>query len=491
MPAYYLEAAVVVLGIVLMLMEAFVAKADRSFVAKLGILGLLAVFVSLFFVRGPGEGDSAPIWSFYAVDVTALFYKGFALVTTIIVLLMSLDYRGVLQHYMGDEQENPQAGQGEFFYLPLFTCAGLMWMASAKDLVSIFVALELVTISFYVLVAFLRRNVGSLEAGVKYLILGALSTGFFVYGLTWLFGLSGETELVKITAQLGDPESAMNQYPKALLFALALILVGLGFKVVAVPFQIWVPDVYQGAPTPVTAFLSVGSKAAGFVVGYRILESFITANTAPQLVTLILAISGATILLGNLAAMQQTNFKRMLAYSSVSHAGFLLLALGCARTASDDVAVQGVMALYLGGYLAMTLLAFHAMSLVRDQLGGEDIDTYKGLAQRSPFLAFALLIAMVSLAGVPFTAGFFGKFYVFLLALQSRYYVIIALAVIGVGAGFYFYLKVVRAMYWDEAEDDRKVSVSMLSKTTMALLTAVILVLGVYPAPILDLFGSS
>ncbi|MDB2347695.1 proton-conducting transporter membrane subunit [Verrucomicrobiales bacterium] len=275
MPAYYLEAAVVVLGIVLMLMEAFVDKADKSFVGKVGIVGLGVIFLGLFMVKSPADGDTSAIWSFYAVDATSLFYKGFALITTIIVLVMSLDYRGVIQHYMGADQEKPQAGLGEFLYLPLFTCAGLMWMASAKDIVSIFVSLELVTISFYILVAFLRRNVGSLEAGVKYLILGALSTGFLVYGLTWLFGLSGETGLAEIAAELGNEDSPMNAHPQALLFALALIIVALGFKVAAVPFQIWVPDVYQGAPTPITAFLSVGSKAAGFVVGFRIMEPFI------------------------------------------------------------------------------------------------------------------------------------------------------------------------------------------------------------------------
>ena len=489
MPAYYLEAAVVVLGIFLMLMEAFVGKVDKMRLAQAAIVGLAAVFVGLWFAEGPAEGATAAIWSFYAIDATALFYKGFALVTTIVVLVMSLDYRGVLDHYMKADREKPNAGMGEFFYLPLFTCAGLMWMASAKDIVSIFVALELVTISFYVLVAFLRRNVGSLEAGVKYLILGALSTGFFVYGLTWLFGLSGETELSKIAAQLGNEESTMMAHPKALLFALSMVLVGLGFKVAAVPFQVWVPDVYQGAPTPVTAFLSVGSKAAGFVVGYRILEPFMASGAVPQLSTLILAIAGATILLGNLAAMQQENFKRMLAYSSIAHAGFLLLALGCSGNGGSEVSVPAVMALYLGGYLAMTLVAFHVMCLIREQLGGEEIATYKGLAQRSPFLAFVLLIAMISLAGVPFTAGFFGKYYVFFLALQSRHYVIIALAVLGVGAGFYYYLKVVRAMYWEEADDERRLRVTPLARAAMCLLAAVILILGVYPSPILEWFA--
>ena len=488
MPAYYLEAAVVVLGIVLMLMEAFVEKADKGIIARLGIVGLLIIFVSLFFAQGPADGSTMALWNFYAFDATAQFYKGFALITTILVLLMSLDHRGTLQHYMGPDQESKGAGMGEFFYLPLFTCAGLMWMASATDLISIFVALELVTISFYILVAFLRRNVGSLEAGVKYLILGALSTGFFVYGLTWLFGLTGQTQLGLIAAQLDNPASLMAQYPKALLFALAMILVGLAFKVAAVPFQIWVPDVYQGAPSPITAFLSVGSKAAGFVVGYRILEPFLAINATPQLNAMILAIAGATIVLGNLAAIQQENFKRMLAYSSISHAGFLLLALGCVGTMDSRVSVPGAMAVYLSGYLAMTLIAFHAICLVRDQLGSEDIATFKGLSQRSPFLAFVMLIAMVSLAGIPFTAGFFGKFFVFLLALQSGYYLLIGLAVVGVGAGFYYYLKIVKAMYWEDAIDDKAVKVPLAAKIAMIVLVLVIFVLGIYPSPILDLF---
>ena len=490
MPAYYLEAAVVLLGLVLMVFEAFLGKADRGIIAKAGVVGLLVIFLGLFIAKGPAAGDSSAIWTFYAVDSTSLFYKGFALLTTIIVLLMSLDYRRVLQGYLEPDQETPQAGQGEFFYLPLFTCAGLMWMASAKDLIGIFCALELVTISFYVLVGFMRRNVGSLEAGVKYLILGALSTGFFVYGITWLFGLSGETELSAIAAKLADPESLLRQHPKAMLFALAMITVGLGFKVASVPFQVWVPDVYQGAPTPITAFLSVGSKAAGFVVGYRILEPFLTAQVAPQLVALLLILAGATILFGNLAALQQENFKRMLAYSSISHAGFLLLALACVGTATGSgVNVPGVMALYLGGYLAMTLLCFHITCIMRSQTGGEEIHTFKGLSKRSPFLAFVLLIAMISLAGVPFTAGFFGKFYVFWLALQSEHYFVIGMAVIGVGAGFYYYLKVVRTMYWDQAESDVAITVSPVAKATMMALAALILILGVYPAPILNLFS--
>ena len=207
-------------------------------------------------------------WSFYTADPLAIFFKRFALVTTILVLVMMIDYAPIVRESIHGATH--QSGLGEFFALPIFTCVGLMWMASAIDFVMIFVSLELVTMSFYVLVSFTRRNPATLEAGVKYLILSALSTGFLVYGITWIFGVTGETNLARVTAALADP--AIETGPA--LFGMVLVLVALGFKIAAVPFQMWVPDVYQGAPTPVTAFLSVGSKAAGFVVLLRVLQPF-------------------------------------------------------------------------------------------------------------------------------------------------------------------------------------------------------------------------
>ena len=252
----------------------------------------------------------------------ALFFKRFALLTTIIVLIISLEYRDVIRRFIFGVHSD--AGLAEFYALPVFTCAGLMWMASAIDFVMIFVSLELVTISFYILVAYMRRNTGSLEAGVKYLVLGALSTGFFVYGVTWVFGVTGTTNLAQAAA-------AMRALPNAeapLLFGFLLLLVGIGFKVAAVPFQFWVPDVYQGAPTPVTAFLSVGSKAAGFIVLIRVVETFIAVPVLREKVLAVLSVvAGATLIYGNLAAMPQNNLKRLLAYSSIAHAGYLLIAV--------------------------------------------------------------------------------------------------------------------------------------------------------------------
>ena len=261
---YYLEFIVAGLGLVLLLWEAFAAPKKKATLALAGAAGLTLV-LSLLILGAccPCTAEqTAPAWMsrFVSNDGYALFFKGFALISTILVLLMSFDFQKIINKFTSPDGSDTNAG--EFYCLPIFACAGLMWMASATDLVSIFVALELVTITFYVMVAFLRRNVGSLEAGVKYLILGALSTGFLVYGIAWVYGATGTTEIAKFV----DLESS-----SALLFGLALIIISLGFKVGAAPMQLWIPDVYQGAPTPITAFLSVASKAAGFGVAITIL----------------------------------------------------------------------------------------------------------------------------------------------------------------------------------------------------------------------------
>src|SRR5207244_6425083 len=266
----------------------------------------------------------------------SIFFKRFALITTILVLIMMLDYAPVVLL----ETAGPSR-LGEFFALPIFTCAGLMYLVSAIDFVMIFVSLELVTISFYVLVSFDRRNPATLEARVKYLVLSALSTSFLVYGIAWIFGATGETNLSRITAALANPAIERG----GALFGAVLVMVALGFKIAAVPFHIWVPDVYQGAPTPVTAFLSVGSKAAGFIVLIRVLQPFMNM---PQTQRLIFVIALLTLIYGNLAALPQTNLKRLLAYSSIAHAGYLLIGVVC-----FDVRA---LVFYLVAYLLMTLL---------------------------------------------------------------------------------------------------------------------------------------
>ncbi len=345
-----------------------------------------------------------------------------------------------------------------------------MYLVSAIDFVFIFVSLELVTISFYVLVSFTRHNPATLEAGVKYLVLSALSTAFLVYGITWIFGVTGQTNLQRITVALASPE--IERGPA--LFGMVLVLVALGFKIAAVPFQIWVPDVYQGAPTPVTAYLSVGSKAAGFVVLLRVLRPFLML---PQIERLIVLIALLTLLYGNLAALPQNNLKRLLAYSSIAHAGYLLVGVAC----FDGPAVT----FYLVAYLLMTLLSFAVLVIVAQQTG-EEISDFDGLAKRSPFLAFAMLIAMASLAGVPLTAGFFGKFLIFYAAIAQGQTALVVVGVITVACGFYYYLKVVRAMYWQPAAKIDNIPVNVLSRLAMSALIVAIIWLGIYPAPILQ-----
>src|SRR5213079_68542 len=324
--APYLEVAVIVLGTIILLVESFASQLDRRVLGYAALFGLAIIFIATFFVAPQSSTASAPLWTFYSADALSLFFKRIALASTAGVLVMMLDFAPSV--LLGVPAATPQSGLGEFFTLPLFTCAGLMWMASAIDFVLIFVSLELVTISFYVLVGFTRRNPASLEAAVKYLVLSAVATGFLVYGITWIFGATGETNLQKITTVFSRPELEHN----AALFGGVLVIVALGFKIAAVPFHIWVADVYQGAPTPVTAYLSVGSKAAGFIVLLRVLEPFLVL---PQMRTLLIA-----------------------------HAGYLLVAV---------VSFSGrAVAFYLVAYLLMTLLSFAVLVLV-SQRGGDQL----------------------------------------------------------------------------------------------------------------------
>lgn len=487
MPAYYLEALTVFLGLLLLMVEAFGPSHSKKLVGFTAAAGLAFILILSFFAYGPEAKPDAnwakwSLWNFYAFDGLARFYKGFALVTTILVVLMSLDYRSILSRYTDDRES--EAGTGEYYALPVFACAGMMWMASAKDLAGAFVALELVTITFYILVAFLRRNVGSLEAGVKYLILGALSTGFLVYGIAWVYGTTG-------TMSLEQLPSAISQLPSTtpLLFGIALILIALGFKIGAVPMQVWIPDVYQGAPTPTTAFLSVGSKAAGFILLIRFLDPLLQPGSpvAAQ-VTLMLAImAGATLLFGNLAAIGQSNFKRLLAYSSIAHAGFLVLALAAWKAETvDSLGSIGSVSFYLATYLLMTLASFFVLAQVRIQSGSEQIDAFNGLGKRNPTLAIGLTIIMAALAGVPLTAGFLGKFFVFSLAVEAKLWWGVGLAFIGAAAGFYYYFKIIRAIWWEAPAGDAKPLVlPQITRSCVVGLTLAVIVLGVWPQPIL------
>ena len=468
-PPIFFELFVLALGILILLLETFAEKQDRKLFAVIGIVGLAVVFLFLQ-ASGPGPSGMAS----YVIDPPAIFFKKLSVLTTIVVLIMSIDYADTIERFL--PAQSPQSGLGEFFALPVLTCAGMMWMSSAIDFILIFVSLELVTISFYVLVAYMRRNAASLEAGVKYLILSALATGFTIYGITWIYGVTRQTNLIQINHVL--PSIPVDNQSGALFGAL-LVLIGLGFKIAAAPFQFWVPDVYQGAPTPITAFLSVGSKSVGFIVLLRVVQAFQSLPAVgDKLITAVILLAAATLLYGNLAALPQTNFKRLLAYSSIGHAGYLLMAVAgiSAKDSGEAVVV------YLAAYLLMTLLSFLVLVIVSTHGGGDEIVQFNGLSKRSPFLAFALLVAMMSLAGVPLTAGFLGKFMVFKVAFETQQFLLLALGIVTVGCGFYFYLKVVRAMYWQPAPANvTAIPVSRLSWAAIVVMVLLIFVFGIFP----------
>jgi NADH-quinone oxidoreductase subunit N len=407
----------------------------------------------------------------YALDPLALFFKRFFLVAGIIVLLMTVEFA-----------ESIEVGIAEFYALTLFALTGMLFAASVNDFALLFVSLELITVSFYVLTSFQRVRVTSLEAGVKYLIIGALSTAFTVFGIALVYGISGKLnfgELSQVAAQYSSE--------KLFLLGLLLIMVGLGFKIAAFPFQIWAPDVYQGAPSPTTAFLAVGSKAAGFVLLLRVLFLAVPDITA-QWSNLLIVISAITILYGNLCAIPQRNLKRLLGYSSIAHAGYLLLGV-----AALNAAGQAAILYYLSGYLFTLMGAFTVICLVMCQLEAEEIPSLAGLGRRAPLLALTMSLAMVSLAGIPPLAGFFGKFLLFKAVIaqapaRHAYYWLIAAAIAGAVISLYYYMGVVRAIYWsDEVADPTPVKISRPIRLTLAACMAGMLLLGIYPNPFVDL----
>lgn len=476
MNTLFLEIAVVVLGILLLMVEAYSARPRKSHIAWIGAAGLFGVLLLSFLPQhspAPGSATAAFITS----DILSVFFVRFTLAATIVFLVTVPSFAPVLGRYLPAEREG--AGIAEFAILPVFVCAGLMWMVSAVDFIMIFVSLELATITLYILATYLRQNTASLESGTKFLILGALSTGFIVYGISWLFGTTGTTSLLALPSAVSAlPET--SRMP--LLFGIGMILVALSFKISAFPFQFWVPDVYQGAPTPVTSYLSVASKAAGFVVLIRLLQAlWDIPAVSHQIHTVVTLLAVLTLIFGNFAAIPQTNMKRLLGYSSIAHAGYLLMAVA---SLGSRMAVPAI-GFYLAGYLAMTMLSFVVLQVVSEATGGEEISRFNGLGRRSPLLAGAMLLAAASLAGIPFTAGFIGKLLVFEVALKQGHYGLVVLGCVTVAAGFYYYFKVIRAMYWQQPAEETPIAPPLAVRFLIAVLGAAILAFGIYPAPIL------
>jgi len=467
-----LEMLVIGLGLVLMLADLFVPAERRRFLGYAAIAALGVLLVTCLGDAGTGKAFNGA----FINDGLALYFKRFFLVAAMLVLFIAAEFADRL------------VAVAEYYSLILFALAGMLFAASANDFAMLFVSIELITITFYVLVSFQRGKLTSLEAGVKYLILGALSSAFMIFGIALIWGTTGKlnfTELAAVASQFAAD--------KVFLLGVLLVLVGLGFKIAAFPFQIWAPDVYQGAPTPTTAFLAVGSKAAGFVLLLRVLFTAVPAVTA-HWANLLIVISGITILYGNLCALPQRNLKRLLGYSSISHAGYLLLGVA-ALNASGQAAIL----YYLAGYLFTVLAAFLVIALVLRQLDTEDISGLAGLNQRSPLLAATMTISMVSLAGIPPLAGFFGKFLLLKSVVEAAqttgnhgYYCLVFTALAGVVISLYYYFGVIKAMYWSrETKDFSAIELSAPAMVTAWICIAGMFWLGLFPNTLLTLANAA
>jgi NADH-quinone oxidoreductase subunit N len=438
-------------------------KRNLGYVAAAG-LALILLFSFARFTAVDAPANYA-FGKMYALDGFALFFKRFFILAALIVLIISVEF-----------SDRIQAGIAEYYSLLLFSLSGMLFACSANDFALLFVSLELITVSFYVLTSFQRSRAGSLEAGVKYLIIGALSTAFTVFGIAFIYGISGKLNFGALAAVAG-------QYASNPLFlaGLVFLMVGLGFKIAAFPFQIWAPDVYQGAPTPTTAFLAVGSKAAGFVLLLRVLFTAVPDVTA-QWTRLLIIVSAITILYGNLCALPQRNVKRLLGYSSVAQAGYMLL--GVAALSDHG---QSAILYYLSGYLFTVLGAFTVICLVMRHLDSEDISGLAGLHQRSPLLAATMALAMISLAGIPPLAGFFGKFLLLKSvidrgAMDHRYYVLAFIALAGVAISIVYYFNVVKAIYWSrDAADLSPIRASAPVRLSLYACVIGMLYLGICP----------
>jgi len=465
---YYIAPELVLTAgaLVVLIADVLLPRGSRA----LGWITLAVIGATLASLTQYGSTQVEVAHGLLAVDRFALFFKILFLVAAAVTVLMSV-------HYLEIEGVSP----GEYYFLILCATLGMMIMAGGIDLISIFIGLETMAVSFYILVGFIKPNQRSNEAAVKYFLLGAFSLGILLYGMSLMYGLSGTTSLRAMATVF-----AGNESDRRLLLAVILVVAGVGFKIAAVPFHMWAPDVYEGAPTPITAFLSVGSKAASFAMLLRIfLEGMPSLNADWRM--LFEALSVVTMTVGNLAALTQSNLKRMLAYSSIAHAGYLLIGV-VAGTPRGVTA----MLIYLVIYAFMQLGAFTIIVLMRraDAMGDE-LKDLSGLYARRPFAAFAMLVFMLSLGGIPPTAGFMGKFWLFGAAIEAGYVWLAVIGVLNSAVSLYYYVRIVVFMYVKKDVTGSEPARSAPLALAMAVAVVATIALGVYPRALFDVAEAS
>ncbi|MFZ0428084.1 MAG: NADH-quinone oxidoreductase subunit N [Acidobacteriota bacterium] len=463
------EMILAIAGIVLMLLIPFTRRENQ---AKLGYLALAGIVLALIATGFQwGQKDMALFGMVFQDNFTqfsrvVFFFSIGAIITASISYL-----------------QQDQIDRGEFFSLLLFAAVGMGLMASSANLIMTFLGLEILSIATYVLAGFRRDEMKSTESALKYFILGAFSTAFLLYGVAFIYGATGTTQYVEIARRLASGNLAGSSYPLYLLLGLGLLIVGFGFKAALAPFHVWTPDVYEGAPTPITAHLAVASKAAALIAFLRILYQ-VLPQMSSDWQNLLWVSAVLTMLIGNIAALSQTNIKRMLAYSSIAHAGYLLVGL----VAYNSQGAQGVL-FYLLAYAFMNLGALIVVQLVgRRNEKTVEISDYSGLGYRYPGLSLALSIFLVSLAGIPLTAGFSGKLFLFSAAMASGMYWLVAISVIASVIGIYYYLRVLVVMYMREPEAEiEAIPLPWAIRVVLVIMVLGTLYLGILPQTVLNL----
>lgn len=465
-------------AVLVILLDLFISK--KVWLAVISITGLL--ISAGFAVQLWNESPQSIFYGMLAVDNFSVFFKLLFLGIAVIVILASADY---VSRFRGL--------RGEYYALILIATLGMMLMASTTELISLFLSLELVNLSLYALVGFLKDD-RSTEASLKYLLLSATASAVLLFGMALVFGFTGETKLAEIAGSIQSLRPADMREAPALILGIILMLAGFGFKIAMFPLHMWVPDVYEGAPTPVTAFLSVGSKSAGFAIIVRV---FSTAFAQPQNLSLdwgmvIAVLAAITMTAGNVIAIQQHNIKRMLGYSSIAQAGYVMVGLAALGFSSGlSQTVQGGILFFLAAYSLSNLGAFIAIIAISNKTGSDNITDFSGTGKRSPLTAAALTICLVSLIGLPPAAGFIAKFYIFGTAVQNDLLWLVVIAVVNSVISAFYYLRVVKYMWMGEPAALSNIESSSGLRIALAVSSLGTLVLFFLPGPLMDLANIS
>ena len=446
---------------------AFIVLYAGLFKAKKALLPLTVVglLTALGFTIGTWNGNAVH-FGMMQTDNFALAFSGICIVGTLLIFLLT-------QNYFHAKSDNV----AEYFTLILFALAGMIMMVSYKNMAMLFVGLEIMSVSLYILAGIRKKDFASNEASLKYFLMGAFSTGFLLFGITLIYGATGSFDLDRIQAYLVDNSKAISPifYPGVIL-----MMIGLCFKVGAAPFHFWTPDVYEGSPTLITTFMSTVVKTAGFAAFLRLFAgSFAPLHdfwVAPLIVIVCL-----TLFIGNVTALFQKNFKRMLAYSSISHAGYLLFSLIVLSAKSENNVL-----VYAAAYTFASIIAFAVLILVKQKTGSDNFESFNGLGKKNPLVGLSLTIAMLSLAGIPLTAGFIGKYLMFLNVMGEYQTLLVAFAILNALVGFYYYFKVIVSM-WVKDGAEIELSTPGLYKVVLLVSVAITLILGIYPAIILNI----